>query len=88
MQTEPAAGIFQHLQRFQLGGRERRDNPRVGEAVQTADVVGVPFGVDAGLAIVAGLAFEVDHAGADVLVLALGGLAFAVEVPDWLGEGF
>ena len=33
-------------------------------------------------------AFEVYDACADPLFLALAGLAFAVKVPDWFGEGF
>ena len=45
------------------------------------------LGVDARSGTVIVIAFEVDHAGADVFVLALAGLAFTVEVPDRLGEG-
>jgi hypothetical protein len=32
-------------------------------------------------------AFEVYHAGADILFLSLACLALAVKVPDWFGEG-
>lgn len=32
-------------------------------------------------------ALEVDHAGADVLILSFACLTLAVEVPDWFGEG-
>lgn len=44
MQREPVAGLLKHPNRVQLGGRERRDDARVGEAGQRADVVGVPSG--------------------------------------------
>lgn len=84
MQRETVARLLQHLQSFLLGVRERRDDACVGEAGERADVVGVPFCVNAALV----AAFEVDDACADIFVFALAGLAFAIEVPDWFGEGF
>jgi hypothetical protein len=84
MQRETVASLFQHLQSFLLGVRERRNDACVGESGERADVVGVPFCVDAALI----ATFEVDDACADVFVLALAGFTFAVEVPDWFGEGF
>lgn len=83
VQTQPVAGFLQDGQGFILRSGEGRDDAGVGEAGQRADVVGVPFCVDAVL-----VALEVDDACADVLFLPGGGLAFAVEVPDWFGEGF
>ena len=43
-------------------------------------LLGVDTAINAGL--------EVEDAGADVGVLAGADFAFAVEIPDWLGEGF
>lgn len=83
MQAQFDAGLLQNLQRLLLGLRHRRDNARVGESVQRAHVVRIPLCVDAAV----GSTLEVDHAGADVFFLACAGLAFAVEVPDGLGEG-
>jgi hypothetical protein len=78
MQREAVASLLQHLQGLLLGVGERRDDACVGEAGERADVVGVPFCVDAGVF----AALEVDDACADVLVLALASFTFAVEVPD------
>lgn len=83
VQTQPGTGILQHLQRLELRLRERGDDACVREAGERAHVVRVPFCVDAAVR----AALEVDDAGADVLFLACAGLAFAVEVPDWLREG-
>lgn len=84
MQRETVACLLQHLESFLLGVGERWDDACVGEAGEGADVVGVPFCVDAGVC----AAFEVDDACADVFVLAFACFAFAVEVPDGFDEGF
>lgn len=84
MQRETVACLLQHFQSFLLGVGEGRDDPCIGEAGERADIVGVPFCVNA--SVLASL--EVDDACADIFFLAFARFALAVEVPDWFGEGF
>jgi hypothetical protein len=83
VQGETLAGLLKDLKGFKLGRRERRDESRVREAGERADIVRVPLCVDAGVL----AALEIDDAGTDVFLLALGRLALAVEVPYWVCEG-
>ena len=100
VQAKPHARIFEDLEGFRLGGRERRDAAGVGEAGQRADVVGIPFAVDS--AIKAGL--DVQDLRSDkyvmlsanhpqlqmhvlhVLILTLAHFALAVKVPNRLRQ--
>lgn len=84
VQRQAHAGFFQHGGGVLLGFGERRDDAGVAKAREGFDVVGVPFAVDAGGVVGAGLFVEDGLAG--VGFLADGDFAFAVEVPDGLGE--
>jgi hypothetical protein len=77
------ASILQDLKGIELLRRQRGNFAGVREALERLDEVGVRFGEDAW--VVARLEVEKGHT--DVLLLAEGGLALAVKVPDWLCEG-
>jgi hypothetical protein len=83
VQADFHASILQDLEGIELLRRQRGDLAGVREALERLDEVGVCFCEDA--RVVARL--EVEKGNADVLLLAEGGLALAVEVPDWLCEG-
>jgi hypothetical protein len=55
MQRQPHTSLLKNLQRLKLFLAQRGDDTRVAEAAERADVVGIPFCVDAGL--VAGFGF-------------------------------
>jgi hypothetical protein len=83
VQADFHASVLQDLEGIELLRRQRGDLARVREALERLDEVGVCLGEDAW--VVARL--EVEKGDADVLLLAEGGLALAVKVPDWLCEG-
>lgn len=85
VQRQAHAGLFQHGGGVLLCFGEGRDDAGVAEAREGFHVVGVPFAVDAGGLVRAGLFVEDGLAG--VGFLADGDFALAVEVPDGLGEG-
>lgn len=83
VQADFHASVLQDLEGIELLRGQGGDLARVREALERLDEVGVCFGEDA--RVVARLEVEKGHT--DVLLLAEGGLALAVEVPDWLCEG-
>lgn len=85
VQLDAGADVLERLERVYLLGRQWRDDALVREARQAAHVVRVPLAVQALLLPGVGR-FEVEHAGADVRLLAYTDLALAVEVPDWGGQ--
>lgn len=85
MQLDVVANAFQGFQRVDLGRRKRGDDTRIGEASQRADVIGIPLAVHALFLALLGR-LEIEDTRADVLVLAVRRLAFAVEVPHRLGQ--
>jgi len=85
VQRQAHAGLFQHGGGVLLRFGERWDDAGVAEACQGFHVVGVPFAVDAGCGVVRA-GFFVEDGLAGVGFLADGDFAFAVEVPDGLGE--
>jgi len=85
VQRQAHAGFFQHGGGVLLCLGEGRDDAGVAEARERFHVVGVPFAVDAGGLV--GPGFFVEDGLAGVGFLADGDFAFAVEVPDGLGEG-
>ena len=82
VQRQPQARVLEDLDGALLDVGERRDQTGLGEAGQRFDVVRVEFGVHAAV----GGGFEVEDGLFGPLLLPHGDFAFAVEVPDRLGE--
>lgn len=83
MQGHGVAGILQNLDCLLLGVRQGWNLAGIGEAGERLDEVWIIFEIQSWIV---RPWLEVDDTGFDIWLLALADLAFAVEIPDRLGE--